>query len=393
MNNAEINYESSESVCRLFSIEQNKGKSFINGYEVKRDRLLKELDRLLNGKNNSFNKKSFLSSDENVAKVKKCSLNSSVDVLYKIFVKSLISCKEVVTKDINKENFNDMIKADKKVDIIIKGNNKELKISLDLLKGTSYKDAILDISNEINNSGFNLISKVLYENRKSILKLNIKGEEGLKNDFDISIKGDETLKKLLTFETIEEASDYVYEIGGKEYTSQNKEVEIAKNLIVTLIDTGYTDIISTFDVDEVISNVSVVIDKYNDLVDYLIENKNYVIISKELDRYQETLGTLLYELSVLGIDLMRTSRIALDKRTLKRKLLNDSQYASKYLIKEGGLLSKLQLLLDTSNITLNSISRSDDKKAMVMNMFGKVNGKTISHEPYFMIAQSEKNNL
>lgn len=390
MNNAEINYLSSESVCRLFSFEQDKDQSFINGYNIRRDRLAKELLTFLDEKNqNSLSKKNFLSTDENVIKIKKTSASTSLDVLYRVKVLNMISCKEVISNILTSKDLKETLSRGKKVDVIISNSNKELKISLPFEKGTSYLDMIESISNEINNCGFKLNSKIVYENRKKDLKLHIKGENGKDNDFNIEIKGDELLKNTFDFEVIKSASDYVYEIAGKKYTSKEKDVNITKNLKVTLVNVGDVDIISTFDVEEVMKDLSKVVSHYNILIDYLIDNKNYTVVSKELNRYKDSFNSIVYELSTLGIDISLNLRMSIDKKRMKKKILNDPNFVKKMISKDAGLFDKLFMLLKTSNIDINHISRNNGQKAMVINMLDKVNGKTISHEPYYMIGDNK----
>ena len=47
MNNAEINYLSSESVCRLFSFEEDKVSILLKGYNLRRTALIKEVEKVL----------------------------------------------------------------------------------------------------------------------------------------------------------------------------------------------------------------------------------------------------------------------------------------------------------------------------------------------------------
>lgn len=145
--------------------------------------------------------------------------------------------------------------------------------------------------------------------------------------------------------------------------------------------------------DEIIESFSSVIEKYNDLIDLLISNKNYTFVNRELKRIQDSISSILYELSLIGVDITLSSKICIDKKRMKKKIADDPQFVKKYLFKESGLLDKIMFLIKTSNINYDQITKNDGKKAMVMNMASKVKGKTISHEPYFIIAEADSNDI
>lgn len=390
MNNAEINYLSSESVCRLFAIEKDRDVSFYNGYEIRKNRLIKDLISLLDAKNeNSLNKKNYFSTCEDVIKIKKNSASTSLDVLYRVKVLNMISSKEIISNPLTSDVLKDTLQRGKKVELIISNANKELKTNLTLEKGQSYSEILDLIINEINLSGFELKSKLVFENRKKVARLNVKSKPGKQYDFEISLSGDELLKNMFNFDVISNASDYVYEIAGKKYNSTSKDIDVSKSLSLTIVNLGESDIISTFDIDEVVKDLNKVTTSYNLLLDYMCENKNYTVVSKELKRIKDSLNSIVYELSTLGIDVSLNLRISLDKKRMKKKIIQDPTFAKKYINKEGGLLDKLLYLMKTTSIDMSQVSRDNDKKAMVVSMLDRVNGKTISHEPYFMIGDNK----
>ena len=371
-----------------FSIEQDKGLAFVNGYEIRKEKLISELLKVNSfTKTNQNSKRKFISTDETVAKLKGNLSCCKSDVVYKLTILELKKGEELETIPFSKEEMNLKVEKSKKIVISIKVLNKEYKVSISLKRGEMYKDILTKISDELNLSPFGINSKVIYTKGKQGTRLSIKGEAGESNNFSIKISGDECLKNIFNIKPVNKASDYVYMIGNKKYKSSNCEISINKNVKAVILKEGVVDIISTFDTNEIVKSIEGVINKYNNFIEYLIDNKNYVVVFKELKKYQESLNSMLYELSLLGIDITLSGKVSLDRKKLKNKIIKDSMYTFRYLFKEGGFISKLLVLVSAQNISIDQIVHSTSKKAYVINYFERVNGKTMSHEPFYMIEQ------
>lgn len=207
------------------------------------------------------------------------------------------------------------------------------------------------------------------------------------NNAEINYLSSESVCRLFSFE--EDKVSILLKGYNLRRTSLIKEVEKLLNKKELFPDTK-NKLIVKYDSIGLLSGIEKVVEKYNNLIEFYIENKNYKAISKELKRISDVFTPILFDLSVNGIDITRTGKISLDKKQMKKRISNNLENFIKIILKEGGFIDKI-MSISIARISEEQLRQSEKKVYAVGNLYSHVNGKTMSADPLFVIDSSKIN--
>lgn len=207
------------------------------------------------------------------------------------------------------------------------------------------------------------------------------------NNAEINYLSSESVCRLFSFE--EDKVSILLKGYNLRRTSLIKEVEKLLNKKELFPDKKNT-LIAKYDSIGLLSGIEKVVEKYNNLIEFYIENKNYKAISKELKRISDVFTPILFDLSVNGIDITRTGKISLDKKQMKKRISNNLESFFKIVLREGGFIDKI-MSISIARISEEQLRQSEKKVYAVGNLYTHVNGKTMSADPLFVIDSSKIN--
>jgi len=369
MDNAEINYLSSQSVCKFFSINNSKLDEFFIMYSRNKQRLMNKIENALEkNTKNAFRKMEYISTDNKIAKVRGKLENFQKAESHKLKVKSFKSGQVSESSIFNKDMLNKVLEMEQKVELIVKMIDRKVNIKLKFDEGTDYLTILNKIISEINELKLGIsVSIVTKKDKKSTMYVLARGYEGSKYAFDISLKATDEIKKLLSFTTKEVAKDTVYELDGNTYSTVLDIIQLNKNVKIELKSEGLVYIKNVIAVGEVIKELEYILNSYNLFIDCLIQNKDIKIVSKELKRFPEALLSLVYELSTIGLEVNLTGKISCDKKKLKKALMEDLKNVKSVIIKKGGLADRIIAVLNDLRINRDTLNSKSKSKFVIKN--------------------------
>ncbi|MCQ2749926.1 MAG: hypothetical protein MJ246_08360 [Clostridia bacterium] len=207
------------------------------------------------------------------------------------------------------------------------------------------------------------------------------------NNAEINYLSSESVCRLFSFE--EDKVTILLKGYNLRRTSLIKEVEKLLNKRDSISDKK-NGLIVKFDKLDLINGLDKVVEKYNELIEFYIENKNYKAMSKELKRISDVFTPILFDLSVNGIDITRSGKISIDKKQMKKRTSKNLDGFLKLILKEGGFIDKI-MAIAINRISEEQLRQSEKKVHAVGNLYTHVNGKTMSAEPLFLIDSSRIN--
>ena len=207
------------------------------------------------------------------------------------------------------------------------------------------------------------------------------------NNAEINYLSSESVCRLFSFE--EDKVTILLKGYELRRTSLIKEVEKVLKKLGSLPEKK-VGLKSKKDVQELINGIEKIVEKYNNLIEYYIENKNYKAMSKEIKRVNDVFTPILFDLSIHGIDITRTGKISLDKTQMKKRINKDVEGFYRLILFEGGFFEKI-MAIALAKISEEQLRQSEKKVHAVGNLYSHVNGKTMSAEPLFVIDSSKIN--